>query len=119
MPNVTARDRLIESLNGSVYGEHVDARPVVNWPGLTTYLLKEATPQAQYRKGFRRIKGSIPLGALGGDRVVLSNDLKEALLRSGRIEPYRRTYAKRQKTVSTQPGTQPVEPVSLELSRAA
>jgi len=97
MPNVTARDRLIEILNGSVYGEHVDARPVVNWPGLTTYLLKEATPQAWWgaRKSFRRVGGSIPLGVRGGDRVRLSEDLRDALMRSGRIEPYRRTYAKR------------------------
>ena len=115
MPDVTARDRLIETLNGSACREHVLAKPVVDWPGLTGYLLKEATPQAQYRKGFRRIKGSIPLGELGGDRVALSNDLKDTLLRSGRIEPYRRTYAKRQKKVSAQP----VEPVGLELSRAA
>jgi len=107
-------------LNGSVYGEHVDARPVVNWPGLTGYLLKEATPQAQYRKGFRRVGGSIPLGELGGDRVALSNDLRDTLVRNGKIEPYRRTYAKRQKKVSTpQPAMQAVEPVSLELSRAA
>jgi hypothetical protein len=51
------------------------------------------TPQAWYgaRKGFRRIKGSIPLGQLGGDRVVLSKDLKDTLLHTGRIEPYRRT----------------------------
>jgi hypothetical protein len=35
--------------------------------------------------------------------VVLSNDLKETLLRAGRIEPYRRTYAKRLPKVFTQP----------------
>ena len=42
----------------------------------------------------RRVGGSIPLGVLGGDRVVLSEDLRDALIRGGRIEPYRRTYAK-------------------------
>jgi hypothetical protein len=101
MPTTATRDKLIESLNGSAYRQHVDAKPVVNWLGLTTYLLKEATPQAWYgaKKSFRRIKGSIPLGGLGGDRVVLSKDLKETLLRSGTIEPYRRTYAKRQPKV--------------------
>jgi hypothetical protein len=81
------------------------------------YLLNEATtPQAWYgaRKSFRRIKGSIPLGELGGDRVVLSKDLKDTLLRAGKIEPYRRTYANRQPRVDTQPVIQPVE-----LSRAA
>ncbi len=96
MPNAVARDRAIESLNGSpVYRGHIDARPVWDWAGLTTYLLKEATPQAQYRKGFRRVGGSIPLGVRGGDRVVLSSDLRDALVCSGKIEPYRRTYAKR------------------------
>jgi hypothetical protein len=80
-----------------VYAQHVLAEPVTDWPGLTGYLLKESTPQAWYgaHKSFRRIGGSIALGELGGDRVVLSNDLKETLLRSGTIEPYKRTYAKR------------------------
>jgi hypothetical protein len=48
-----------------------------SWPGLTGHLLKEATPQAQYGRSFRRVGGSIALGELGGDRVVLSNDLKD------------------------------------------
>ncbi len=48
---------------------------------------------------------------LGGDRVALSKDLKDTLLRNGRIEPYRRTYAKRLPKVITQPVTQPVEPM--------
>jgi hypothetical protein len=75
MPTAPARDKLIEILNGSAYGEHVLAEPVVDWPGLTTYLLKEATPQAWYgaRKGFRRVGGSIPLGARGGDRGRRAN----------------------------------------------
>jgi hypothetical protein len=96
MPSAAARDRVIESLNTSrVYGKFVLAKPVTNWDRLTKYLLKEATQQAAYRKGFRRIGGSIPLGELGGDRVILSPDLKETLLRRGRIAPYKRTYAKR------------------------
>ncbi|HKN26966.1 MAG TPA: hypothetical protein VJY34_03430 [Roseiarcus sp.] len=116
MPSAPARDKLIESLNRSAYRERVLAKPVDDWPGLTTYLLKEATPQAWYgaKKSFRRIKGSIPLGELGGDRVVLSHDLKETLLRSGRIEPYRRTYAKRLTKVATQPIMQAVEPICRE-----
>jgi hypothetical protein len=118
MPDGASSDQLIASLNGSkAYGQHVLAKPVVDWPGLTNYLLKEATPQAQYRKGFRRIGGSIPLGALGGDRVVLSNDLKDRLLRNGRIVPYRRTYAKRQPKVVTQPVDQLVA-CSLDLNGA-
>jgi len=108
MPDVTARDKLIEILNGSAYREHVLAKPVEDWPGLTGYLLKEATPQAWYgaRKSFRRVGGSIALGELGGDRVVPSNDLKATLLRGGRIASYRRTYAKRQPQI-----TQPVETI--------
>jgi len=39
--------------------------------------------------------GPIRLGALGGDRVILSRDLRDARVNLGRIEPYRRTYAKR------------------------
>ena len=98
MPDADARDRLIESLHrSSVYSGRVDVRPVDDWSRLTAYLLKEATPAAWFGAGksFRRIKGSIPLGDLGGDRVVLSLDLKAALIDVGRIEPYRRSYAKR------------------------
>jgi hypothetical protein len=96
MPDARVRDRAAESLNGSAaYAGHVLTKPVSKWEGLTTYLLKEATPQAQYLKGFRRIGGSIPLGARGGNRVILSRDLRDALVRGGKIEPYNRTYAKR------------------------
>jgi hypothetical protein len=104
MPDAVARDRLIESLQrSSVYAGHVDARAVNNWNGLTTYLLKEATPQAWLGAGkrFRRLRGSIPLGDLGGDRVVLSRGLKDVLIATGRIKPFQRTYAKRQ---SSYPG---------------
>jgi len=48
-----------------------------------------------YKRDIRRVRGSIPLGALGGDRVILSRDLRDALVNLGRIAPYRRTYAKR------------------------
>jgi len=97
MPTAPARDKLIESLNGAAYDGHVLAKPVYDWSGLAGYLLKEATSQAWWgaRKSFRRVGGSIPLGVRGGDRVRLSEDLRDALMRSGRIEPYRRTYAKR------------------------
>jgi hypothetical protein len=98
MPTAAERDSLVDSLNrSSVYAGHLDARLVDNWNRLTTYLLKEATPQAWFGAGksFRRIKGSIPLGELGGNRVVLSLDLKAALIDARRIEPYRRSYAKR------------------------
>jgi hypothetical protein len=96
MPDAASRDRAIESLNRSrAYGRHLLAKPVTDWAGLTTYLLKEATPQAAYRKGVRRVGGSIPLGRRGGNRVILSNDLREILVNAGWVEPYRRTYAGR------------------------
>jgi hypothetical protein len=98
LPNAHARDRLIESLHASsVYDGHVDARPVVNWNRLTSYLVKEATSQAWFAAGmrFRRIRGS-PLGDLGGDRVFLSRDLRDVLIATGRVAPFQRTYAKRQ-----------------------
>jgi hypothetical protein len=95
--------------------------PAARGPARSDGLSAEATPQAWHgaKKSFRRIKGSIPLGELDADRVALSNDLRDTLLRSGKIEPYRRTYAKRQKKVSTQSAMRAVEPVSLELSRRA
>jgi hypothetical protein len=34
MPTAPARDKLIEALNGSPYGAHVDPRSVYDWPGL-------------------------------------------------------------------------------------
>jgi hypothetical protein len=103
MPDVNVRDRLIESLHrSSVYAGRVYARPVDEWNRLTAYLLKEATPQAWFGAGksFRRIRGTIPLGDLGGDRVVLSRDLRDVLIASGRIAPFKRTYAKRQRRLN-------------------
>jgi hypothetical protein len=52
------------------------------WRGLPRYLLKEATQQAWHGAGksFRRVGGSIPLGDLGGNRVILSRDLRDALV---------------------------------------
>jgi hypothetical protein len=96
MPDADARDRLIESLHrSSVYAGRVDARPVDNWNGLTAYLLKEGTSQAWFAAGksFRRIRGSIPLGDLGGDRVVLSHDLRDLLIASATIQPSPRPRA--------------------------
>ena len=104
LPSVADRDRAIESFNRSAYAQigpdarpSVFAEPVTDWAGLTRYLLKEATPQAWYGAGksFRRVGGSIPLGILGGDRVILSEDLRDALILGGRIAPYRRAYARR------------------------
>ena len=96
MPDADNRDRLVQSFNGSeFFRRNAYAEPVTDWEGLKDYLLKEATPQAAFRKGFRRIKGSHPLGDLGGDRVRLSPDLKHMLEHTGRTQPYTRTYAAR------------------------
>lgn len=97
MPDQDAVGRLIERLYNSAYGSNVYAQAVNDWDGLTGYLAGEATPQAWHKAGrsFPRTKGSHPLGAGGGDRVRASKDLEAALLRSGRVEPRRRTYAVR------------------------
>jgi hypothetical protein len=88
------RDKIIEALtNSKTLGRHIVAEPVTDWDELAGYLLKEATQQARFRRGFRTIGGSIPLGVGGGNRVILSNDLRDTLIGSGRIEPYTRTYA--------------------------
>ncbi len=100
-PTAAARDKAIESLNGSIaygrFGEEVSvvAKKVYNWDGLTKYLLKEASSNARYKRNFRYIGGSIRLGELGGNRVIPSDDLRAALERRGVIEPYSRNYAKR------------------------
>ncbi len=103
LPSAAERDAVITSLNGSMayarFGDEVSvvAKPVTEWGGLTTYLLKEASSQAWWGagKGFRRIGGSIRLGELGGNRVIPSDDLRASLERRGLIEPYSRTNAKR------------------------
>ena len=79
------------------------ATMICHWSALIDYLMKEATPQAAFRKSFRRIKGSHPLGELGGNRVRLSLDLKHILERAGRIEPYTRTYAARRPKAAAEP----------------
>jgi hypothetical protein len=98
MPSEEAVMRLAERMHMSAsYGQNVLVQPVTDWDGLTTYLLKEATPQAWAKggKSFRRVSGSHPLAEGGGDRVRTSKDLEAALIRSGRVEPRRRTYAAR------------------------
>src|SRR5271156_5272486 len=72
-PKFGAHVVVIESLNGStVYGANVLAKVVTYWQGPPKYLCKEATSQAWYRRDFRCVGGSIPLGIRGGDRVILS-----------------------------------------------
>lgn len=90
-------ERLIDS---AVFGGGIQIMPVDNVDRLRDYLMKEATPQAawsarQSGKGFRREKGSHPLGSGGGDRLKLSSDLRAALVAEKIVEPYGRTYAAR------------------------
>lgn len=101
-PSLAAAAKAIETLNGSSlflsYGANtLMAVPVTAWNKLTKYLAGEATPQAWFAAGrsFTRVKGSHPLGEGGGDRVRVSRDLDAALVRSGNIEPRKRSYALR------------------------
>lgn len=112
------RDKIIQALNGSkAYGKNILADPVTEWEKVTTYLLKEATQQAQYRRDFRRIGGSIPLGELGGNRVIPSDDLKNTLISKGAIKPFSRTYAARVLPVSIEVSAEkavlPAQPVAI------
>jgi hypothetical protein len=104
MPSAPGRDGLIDAVNNSsVYGRNVFAEPVTDVDGLKGYLLKEATPQAAFRTGVRRVKGSHPL-AEGGDRVRLSPALRDSLIRAERVTQYQRTYAaRRSRTAVNEP----------------
>jgi hypothetical protein len=59
------------------------------------YLMKTMTSQAHFaiRRSRPRLPGRHSLGEGGGDRVRLSKDLYDVLIRSGKIERYKRTYA--------------------------
>ena len=106
MPDAPQRDKLVAAVNGSsVYGHHALADPVTNLEGLKGYLLQEMTPQAAWRTGIRRNKGSHPLGELGGDRVRVSDAVREGLERSGRMERWTRTYAARRPRAVAEPTT--------------
>jgi hypothetical protein len=87
--------KIAKKLNGYCFKHHVDIRPIYHLKSLRNYLLKEATPQAVYKTGVRRNKGSHRLGEGGGDRVRLSKALKDRLLQEGLMLPYRRTNASR------------------------
>jgi hypothetical protein len=92
------RDAAKRIARSKAYSGYVDMKSVTvaagGMVGLRDYLLKEATPQAAFKKAFRRNKGSHLLEG-GGDRVRLSEEFEAALLAEGRIEPYNRTYASR------------------------
>lgn len=97
MPDREAWRRLTESFYNSAFYRHVLVTRITDWDKLTTYLAGEATSQAWFRVGrsFPRVEGSHSLGEGGGDRVRPSQDLADALLRSGKVMPRLRTYAAR------------------------
>ena len=93
MPSGRARGRLVAGINSSsAYGDTF-AELCRDRGKLKSYCLKEMAPEAAYRTGTRRMKGSHPLPE-GGDRVRVSPAVRDALIQAGRIEPYRRKYAK-------------------------
>lgn len=101
-PTLAYARKAVEAFNNAEaflrYGPAtIDARLVTDWGGLSGYLLKEATSQAWWAAGmtFRRKKGSHALGEGGGDRVILSPALEDALVRAEKVEPRRRQYAAR------------------------
>lgn len=101
--------RLIERIGRSELfpGDILDIQPVFDVQGVIGYCAEERTPQASYMSGLKmmkRARGSHPLGEGGGDRVSLSRALRTHLVESGRIRPFRRSYASRAlPTVSTDP----------------
>jgi hypothetical protein len=118
LPTRADVERVINSLRASKrYGPNVRARRVNYWPGLPTYVLKEATPQAHAKgkKAFRRKKGSHRLD-IGGDRVRASKDLSDAMIRSGLVDPRTRTYSHRKKPASVEAS---VTEVAVEPVRSA
>jgi hypothetical protein len=84
--------RMLESERFS--GDMLDIQRT-NARAFVGYCAKERTPQARYVGGVgnlaRRLKGSHPLGAGGGDRVRLS----KALMGELGVIPHRRVYAAR------------------------
>ena len=89
------RDIIDRLKRSKVYGDGLEGKTVTDPDGLVNYLSKEATPQAHYRKSFRRKKGSHKLGDGGGDRVRLSKQLEADLVGEGILQPRIRTYRKR------------------------
>jgi hypothetical protein len=93
-------ERLIASLlrSENFQGDELRIRKAKGASWFVAYCSKERVTQARYvgvGRLAKRLPGSHPLGAGGGDRVRLSKALKDQLLEEGRMRPYRRHYAAR------------------------
>ena len=66
---------------------------VENRKGLEAYLVKESTPQASHLSPYRQ-KGSHRYNGIG-DRVSMSQELKQKAVSSGTVSDWKRTNAKR------------------------
>ena len=100
-----SKKALIEGLKRSErFGAYLHVRWAYDPSGLSGYLSKERTPQAEYALGASigggRKPGSHRLPG-GGDRVRLSAALRSYGEAAGYIEPWQRTNAKRKETRAT------------------
>jgi hypothetical protein len=92
-PEIAARLKRSEICQGC------DVEPVSDPDGLSkSYLIKERTPQAGYRRSDLggRIRGRHPIEG-GGDRVRLSRELERDAIEAGLIQNWQHTNAKRKK----------------------
>lgn len=92
-------DEMDDRLKVRCFHANVDIQPVTKLQGLARgYLLKERTPQANYKRQHffvgGRIKGSHKLEG-GGSRVRLSNDLARDAIEANYIEAFGRENSKR------------------------
>jgi hypothetical protein len=97
--------RLINGLlrSGKFRGDELNIGKAkgANW--FVAYCSKERVTQARFigvGKLAKRLRGSHPLGAGGGDRVRLSKALEAQLIDEGRIRPRGRRYAARSLPIS-------------------
>lgn len=76
------------------------------------YLTKERRPNVKGGSWLgKRRKGRHPLGECGGDRVIVSNELRAELIAAGSVKPWARTYARRVPKANPEPA-----PVRLALA---
>ena len=92
--------RLIDGLlrSENFQGDELRIRKAKGASWFVPYCSKERVTQARYvgvGRLAKRLPGSHPLGAGGGDRVRLSKALKDQLIEEGLIRPYRQRYAAR------------------------
>ena len=92
--------RLIDGLlrSENFQGDELHIRKAKGASWFVPYCSKERVTQARYvgvGRLAKRLPGSHPLGAGGGDRVRLSKALKDQLFEEGLMRPYRQHYAAR------------------------